>query len=238
MFYWCICVSLSLNQLKPAMPLHHSQKPRHYTQINVSPPLSCFLMRIPAINHVIFMEARVSNASISRKPRWELKGADKSLRQNNRTQLICHLWLLCAEDKTSGTPQQISQNTAARISPWLNPLDRQGSKIFPGMVIPIIKIRRSSHHLIFMMGIPILVKQHLYIETASRALTSWTHHLTVFGSGGWCGVRSRQRKCGSRFKFVWVYHLGLCKWWTGNAHTRFDEDWNGPLIFTLMKVCT
>ena len=33
--------------------------------------------------------------------------------------------------------------------------------------IPIIKIRWSWDYLIFIMGIPILVRQHLFIETAS-----------------------------------------------------------------------
>ena len=35
--------------------------------------------------------------------------------------------------------------------------------VFPGMEIPIIKIRQSQDHLIFTMGIPILAIQHLYI---------------------------------------------------------------------------
>ena len=34
------------------------------------------------------------------------------------------------------------------------------------MRIPMLKIRRSRDRLIFNMGIPILVRQHLYIETA------------------------------------------------------------------------
>ena len=38
--------------------------------------------------------------------------------------------------------------------------------IFPGLGIPMLKIRRSWDHLIFNMGIPILVRRHLYIETA------------------------------------------------------------------------
>ena len=36
----------------------------------------------------------------------------------------------------------------------------------PGMRIPTLMIRRSQDSLIFNMGIPILVRQHLYIETA------------------------------------------------------------------------
>ena len=42
---------------------------------------------------------------------------------------------------------------------------------FPGMGIPMLKIRRSQDRLIFNMGIPILVRLHLYIETAPRQ--SW-----------------------------------------------------------------
>ena len=37
---------------------------------------------------------------------------------------------------------------------------------FPGMGIPMLKIIRSRDRLIFNMGIPILVRRHLYIETA------------------------------------------------------------------------
>ena len=38
------------------------------------------------------------------------------------------------------------------------------------MEIPMLKIRRSRDRLIFNMGIPILVRQHLYIETPPRSL--------------------------------------------------------------------
>ena len=40
---------------------------------------------------------------------------------------------------------------------------------FPGMGIPMLKIRRSWDRLIFNMGIPKLVRRHLYIEMAPRA---------------------------------------------------------------------
>ena len=40
---------------------------------------------------------------------------------------------------------------------------------FPGIGIPIMKIRRSSDHLIFIMGIPKLVRSHLYIESGSNS---------------------------------------------------------------------
>ena len=37
-------------------------------------------------------------------------------------------------------------------------------KVFPGMGIPMLKIRQPQDHLISNMGIPILVRWHLYIE--------------------------------------------------------------------------
>ena len=40
--------------------------------------------------------------------------------------------------------------------------------VFPSMRISMLKIRRSRDRLIFNMGIPILVRRHLYIETAPR----------------------------------------------------------------------
>ena len=40
--------------------------------------------------------------------------------------------------------------------------------VFPDMGISVIKIRWSQDHLIFIMGISILVRQHLYIETPPR----------------------------------------------------------------------
>ena len=38
----------------------------------------------------------------------------------------------------------------------------------PGMGNPMLKMRRSRDRLIFVMGIPMLVRRHLYIETAPR----------------------------------------------------------------------
>ena len=42
----------------------------------------------------------------------------------------------------------------------------QYKTIFPGMRIPMLKIRRSWGRLIFQMGIPILVRRYLFIEAA------------------------------------------------------------------------
>ena len=40
--------------------------------------------------------------------------------------------------------------------------------VVPDIEIPIIKIRRSWDRLIFIMGIPIHIRQHLYIEMAQK----------------------------------------------------------------------
>ena len=50
--------------------------------------------------------------------------------------------------------------------------------VFPDMGISIIKIRRSWDRLIFIMGIHILVRQHLHIETGPWSQGStWDYHL-------------------------------------------------------------
>ena len=46
---------------------------------------------------------------------------------------------------------------------------------FPGMVIPMVKKRQSWARLIFSMGIPILVRRHLYIETAPWLFMNSAH---------------------------------------------------------------
>ena len=46
--------------------------------------------------------------------------------------------------------------------------------VFPVMGIPMLKVRRSWDRLIFNMGIPILVRRHLYIETGPRWVTTWS----------------------------------------------------------------
>ena len=45
---------------------------------------------------------------------------------------------------------------------------------FIGMGVPMLKIRRSQHRLIFNMGIPILVRWHLYTETPPRIPVHWS----------------------------------------------------------------
>ena len=49
--------------------------------------------------------------------------------------------------------------------------------VFPGIVIPMLKIRRSPDHLILNMGIPILVRWYLYIEMGH---STHFHIKTVF----------------------------------------------------------
>ena len=48
--------------------------------------------------------------------------------------------------------------------------------VFPGMVIPDIKIRRSQDRLIFIMRIPIPIRRHFYIETVPRSLSINEYH--------------------------------------------------------------
>ena len=51
--------------------------------------------------------------------------------------------------------------------------------VFPGMGIPMLKIRRSRDRLIFNMGIPILIRRHHYIEIVPRSLQSLAHAMTA-----------------------------------------------------------
>ena len=65
--------------------------------------------------------------------------------------------------------------------------------VFPGMVILMLKIRRSRDRLIFNMGIPILVRRHLYIETdpsfSSMIPGEW------FLRHAFCNTINHRRKC-------------------------------------------
>ena len=69
---------------------------------------------------------------------------------------------------------------------------------FPGMGIPMLKIRWSHDHLVFNMGIPMLVRQHLYIENTPWMFTNpgqWSiisvccepchTHVVISGSSLW-----------------------------------------------------
>ena len=58
--------------------------------------------------------------------------------------------------------------TSHGVSAW--PGSRLNIKtVFPGMGIPMLKITRSRDRPIFNMGIPLLVRRHLYIETVPRS---------------------------------------------------------------------
>ena len=50
--------------------------------------------------------------------------------------------------------------------------------VFPGMGFPIIKIRQSHDLLIFIMKIPILLRQHLYIHSSEAQ--GWIQNLCGF----------------------------------------------------------
>ena len=51
--------------------------------------------------------------------------------------------------------------------------------ISPGIGIPIIKMRRSADHLIFVIGIPVLVRHHLYIEIVYLMLGMYVFFVCV-----------------------------------------------------------
>ena len=61
---------------------------------------------------------------------------------------------------------------------------------FPCMGIPMWKIRRSWDRLIFNMGIPILVRRHLYIETSRRIGLCSRLRVVVFPLNPGHGVKS------------------------------------------------
>ena len=67
--------------------------------------------------------------------------------------------------------------------------------VFPSMVIPIIKVRRSSDRLIFMMGVTILLVRRLYIEMAPIGFFSQ--------------LRNRKIMI-PYFSFPFVLHLRYC----------------------------
>ena len=52
--------------------------------------------------------------------------------------------------------------------------------VFPGKGIPMLKIRRSWVRLIFSMGIPILVRRHLYIIETGPCSRIGAHSIIIF----------------------------------------------------------
>ena len=72
---------------------------------------------------------------------------------------------------------------AGMLQPWGNPMGTVSiflgliwilKTIFPGMAIPVIKMRPWWDRLAFIMGYPLLVKWHLYIETAPGHIATGT----------------------------------------------------------------
>ena len=87
--------------------------------------------------------------------------------------------------------------------------------VYPGIGIPTLKIRRSRDRLIFNMGIPILVRQHLYTETVPRWLITlsspwWRHPMETFSA--------------------------LLAIWAGNSPVNSPHkiQWRGALMFSLI----
>ena len=78
---------------------------------------------------------------------------------------------------------------------------------FPGMGIPMLKITRSWDRLIFNMGIPILVRWHLYIEMGYKCST-WT---PIWIHGIFC--KAEVFLMGPQ----WIFHI----------YSHFLYDWCG-----------
>ena len=48
--------------------------------------------------------------------------------------------------------------------------------VFPVSGFPVLMMRQLGDHLIFIMGIPILINEHLYIESAPGSTLQWHHN--------------------------------------------------------------
>ena len=66
-------------------------------------------------------------------------------------------------------------NSRVPVNTWVQSQYKDG---LYGYGIPMLKIRRSWERLMFNMGIPILVRRHLYIETASCVPMRYGYHIT------------------------------------------------------------
>ena len=75
--------------------------------------------------------------------------------------------------------------------------------VFPGKGIPMLKIRRSRDRLIFNMGIPIMVRRHLYIEMGPRVVMIWQIKWDVIGYG-WTYTFS-QRQHTANISWRWSF---------------------------------
>ena len=72
------------------------------------------------------------------------------------------------------TANEFGVNEALAPGLWLNI-----KTVFPSMGIAMLKIRQLQDHLIFNLGIPILLRQHLYFELAPRILSLRLPYLVV-----------------------------------------------------------
>ena len=85
--------------------------------------------------------------------------------------MVCHLLSTKSFRQWLSTEQMTShclnQYTWKLTGPSLNI-----KPVFPGMGIPMLKIRRSQDRLIFNMWIPILVRRYLYIKMVPSSIPS------------------------------------------------------------------
>ena len=75
-------------------------------------------------------------------------------------------------DRSAGLNELGIANVWKQVGGWYNI-----KMSYNSVGIPIIKIRRSLDSLIFIMGIPVLIRWCLYNESAHRSLTSWSDML-------------------------------------------------------------
>ena len=118
--------------------------------------------------------------------------------------------------------------------------------IFPGMGIPMLKIRRSRDRLIFNMGIPILVRWHLHIETApwpqwiivykiwQSLRKNSMRIICVIGLLCWessCQMPAMQKACNGGFQFnVEIFFLGI-----GFPIMQIRYSWSVSLCWELLR---
>ena len=78
--------------------------------------------------------------------------------------------------------------------------------VFAGMRISMLKIRRSQDCLIFNMGIPILVRRHLYIEMAPRFSVSYKLYIHTHAC-----TDAQMHTCMHTFTFQYKYAIYKCR---------------------------
>ena len=103
------------------------------------------------------------------------------------------------------------------------------------MGIPMLKIRTSQDHLIFNMGILILVRRHLYNEMGPRSLPEpmmTQISYAYMGHQAWMGlIKWMVKHCQVPFITHWgLNKLSLSAW---NLHTIFWNTWSWMKIILL-----